>query len=726
MNSSGNLNSFAENMRIVVQNQQNTVSLLSGIQESIISEKNYVNVNIYDSEGNKKTYSLPSYQNVINEVNAVKNSLNSLIEGKGILKYVDGTYRQVQLTPIAEVPTKISGTSNPTTFSIDPNWFFESFMFPGAVVKIDLTDKVDDTSDRVLMRRVILKSDNTDATKLWKDSLSVNSYEYQQLISLLNSSKIEYAIDEQEIKFPLTTVEKQGSFQITDIRILEGNLWYYLNGISYYTVSKDGVSNAANNILQQGDMLSYQGTLLKIDEIDTIENKIRLSPYSGINNPGINSVLSYYQDPFRSKEISVRFGAHEYNLIYLKGVNESFNLAASEWSSPIIFATDELNYDEDPSTNFASFYYTNVSDWGARLIEEAKQKKVNASNALKPNAPVLNSSDFRVVQINTHIASNIDTSEIKKVVADIESNKSTILSLKNTISYQKTELQNTKSLSEYKSIQDQITTNSNEYSQLQTQYTSSVQYLRSLVKDQQAVLISPKYRIRGFFPYPELKYLTSDKAVEIIGFEIGYRYIKEDNTGSDLKTFTYKDPSTGQDVTGTFSDWNIVSSRMKEKVYDEKTGTYVWKVENISDGTEVNINQIDIPITKGEKVQIKVRSISEAGYPDNCMKSDWSSSIIISFPENLSTENSIESIIQDSNEDMMNSMITSSMNSSGIIAHLKDSIPNTNSVNGIYFNHIASNVAYEYKDETTGKVSTIPLQDIIDKIVKSGLIKDLV
>jgi hypothetical protein len=29
----------------------------------------------------------------------------------------------------------------------------------------------------------------------------------------------------------------------------------------------------------------------------------------------------------------------------------------------------------------------------------------------------------------------------------------------------------------------------------------------------------------------------------------------------------------------------------------------------------VNINQIDIPIQKGERVEIKARSISEAGYP---------------------------------------------------------------------------------------------------------------
>jgi len=70
-----------------------------------------------------------------------------------------------------------------------------------------------------------------------------------------------------------------------------------------------------------------------------------------------------------------------------------------------------------------------------------------------------------------------------------------------------------------------------------------------------------------------------------------------------------------------------------------------WKSENVADGSEININQIDIPITKGEKVEIKVRTISEAGYPDNPLKSDWSEPIIISFPSNLTTRNAMADLV---------------------------------------------------------------------------------
>ena len=56
--------------------------------------------------------------------------------------------------------------------------------------------------------------------------------------------------------------------------------------------------------------------------------RIRMKRVSGVQMPGMYSVLRYYEDPFREKSVRVRFGAHEYNIIYFKGVTEAFNLLA--------------------------------------------------------------------------------------------------------------------------------------------------------------------------------------------------------------------------------------------------------------------------------------------------------------------------------------------------------------------------------------------------------------
>ena len=133
-----------------------------------------------------------------------------------------------------------------------------------------------------------------------------------------------------------------------------------------------------------------------------------------------------------------------------------------------------------------------------------------------------------------------------------------------------------------------------------------------------------------------------------------------------------------------------------------------WQSENVADGSEININQIDIPITKGEKVEIKIRSISEAGYPDNPLKSAWSESVIISFPSNLNTTNAMAELVQEVNDDALHIAIRSDLSAAGLIAHMNDSISNENSVTGIYCHHMADNIAYEDTTES-GSVSTVKL-----------------
>jgi len=140
-----------------------------------------------------------------------------------------------------------------------------------------------------------------------------------------------------------------------------------------------------------------------------------------------------------------------------------------------------------------------------------------------------------------------------------------------------------------------------------------------------------------------------------------------------------------------------------------------WKTENVADGSEININQIDIPITKGEKVEIKVRSISEAGYPDNPLKSDWSESVTISFPDNLNTTNAMAELVQEVNDDALHIAIRSDLNAIGLIAHMNDSIANENSVSGVFCHHTAENIAYE-ESIPSGGVETINIQNKIEDL----------
>lgn len=417
-------------------------------------------------------------------------------------------------------------------------------MFPGATVNIDLTGKIEDSADRVRVSRIILDAKESNAQEIWNNNLSVNLYDYVSLKALLTYNNIHYSEDIETIELPLVSNTAAGEFQIVkDPEIISGKTWYKVDTINYSTISSDGEGEFKNNILSVGDVLAYENTLFSIQEIDQNTNKIRIKVINGTAIPGIYSIFKYYQDPFREKSINVRFGANEYNIIYIKGVNEEFNLLSNTWSTPIKFASNDLMYENDRNQTFLNFYNNNIVDWGANMIAEAKQRSIKAYYGTIPNAPTLIADDLRVVQINTQINAAIDAAEVKNTASEIETAKSQIASLKATIASQKTELQSITEMTAYNSMQQQIATNMTDLQNLQASYSTLVSNLKNIVKDNQAVNINPKYHIRGFFAIPPYKYRDIEETIpeEIIGFEIAYRYICNDNTGVKLNTFNYTD-----------------------------------------------------------------------------------------------------------------------------------------------------------------------------------------
>ena len=715
-----NINSFNEDMRQVIMNQNNHLAYLTALQRSMVNNEMFTAYDVERTDGTYEEFQLPTYTNIINQVEAVKNSIESLNKGTGTVTLNDGTRRQVKLTSVATAPARITSIENPSVFSVDSNWFFENLMFPGATVSVNLTGLVEDSADRCRIKRVILDSNDSNASAIWENNILPNDYTYQQLISLLSLNNVSFFEDEEDVEFPLVSNAFYGEFQITaDPEAIDGYIWYTIDTVNYATVTNEGINTGRNNILSTGDVLLYNNTLFTIVDIDVNAKRIRINQSSGVEMPGINSILYFYEDPFRNKTLNIRFGAHEYDIVYFKAIHEDYNLMANEWSVPMKFASDTLAYDVDNAITFNQFYVGNVVDWGANMIAEAKEQITKAYYGVIPNAPTLYSNDFRVVQINTQINAALDNADIKQTTADIESTKSEISTLKSTIAAQKTDLQSITDVAEYDSLQKQIKTNTIQLSSLQTQYASLVAYLQNLIKDNGAVNTDPKYHVRGFFAIPELKYFDEAKTrlEDIIGFEIAYRYIKEDETGVALNTYTYTGSDGEGSLMGTFSDWNFMQSVIKERHFNNDTGLFEWVSENTTDGSEININQIDIAISKGEKLEFRVRSISEAGYPENCLKSAWSNSAIIEFPSTLSMKNELASLIEDSNDEALDVAIENKINSLGLDTHIDDTVPNTNSVNGIYFKHLAENIAYEKKNETNNTVETQDMQSIIDYIL---------
>lgn len=713
---SDKVNSFTETVNSLVNQVNISLSSLVALNKSTTTQDDTVQMSIEQTDpitgdASTVTYSIPSYNYTINKVNSVSQSVDTFVKGEGVVLTNDGTYREVKTIPVPISPERITEVSAPSKFSVKSNWFFESMMFPQLTVKFDLKDKIDDRSDRVRVKRLIFDNHNDDETQWFLDNFSGSEYTYYDAVQFLNENNKKYWEDEENQMLPLNVEPYTGYFIVNEKRTIDSKEWFILDTLNYGETSDEPV--VKNYQLAIGNLLRFNNAIFKVDDINIPEKRVLLVLMSGLEYPSYGSKFEIYTEPFSEKIADIPIGYNECNIIFIKGINEDYNLLADDWSNSISFWTNNLIL-EDNTLTLSQYYNEYVADFGKQLEGQAKEKFIPAFLGIKPDAPIFNADQFQVSQINTQLNAALDTDEVKNTQTQIESTKTIINSLKSTISQQKAQLVELTDPGERNNLSDQIDSNISVLSKRTVEYQSLVRSLSTLAYENSAVSSSPKYRVRGFFDIPEGKSGTEDeKNQEIIQFEVSYRYLRLDNTGNPLNSYSYNDPSSGQTLTGVYSEWVILPSSIKEKVLDSSTGTFIWTQPSIADGEISNINQVDIPIQKGEKVEFKIRSISEAGWPLNAMKSDWSDSVVIEFPSNLKGSDQVSNILSDAVAEESTIKLDETLSSTGIYTHIDDSIPNPNAGDGTYFKHQAKYLAYdlETKDDA-GLVTTVRTTDL--------------
>lgn len=119
--------------------------------------------------------------------------------------------------------------------------------------------------------------------------------------------------------------------------------------------------------------------------------------------------------------------------------------------------------------------------------------------------------------------------------------------------------------------------------------------------------------------------------------------------------------------TAAFSPWTTLPSIAKKQVLDKATGLYTWSTEDMNNPDVININQLDIPINPNETIEIRIKSISEVGYPDSPVESEWSNTVSITFPDNLSSiTNQTSNIVTSANQDNVKNSVLSHLNNKGL------------------------------------------------------------
>ena len=651
---SNSLSYFLEKALILEKNSLETVSKVS---DAVTSQKDTVTITLTDPQNpsNTITYSIPSFGYLKSEIERLDNSIKTLSNldvGKGSrIQLSDGTYRKIVASKLDCEAPDITTTNKITNFNFRSNWLFEDMMDPYLYANVDLSNCVPTETERVLIQRYILNCTNTKQLDYFNNTLkkvsSKSKLTYKSFLKGLLNYGITYILDENYYDLPPIRRRYSGEFEID--RILENTLSpngkntlgrIILKSLSY-TDNNSGVENTVT--LAKNDILEIKETpattRYMVTYVDTTTNEIkikRLEGYSPITNETIFKISSNQVKKI-SVEIPVSFDRRE--VIFIKAIDPDSNIPSNKWSPGIVFYTNDLKYTspQGVTTRLETFYQKNVVDFGNIILSYSKDYYPSIIEGIKPDAPVLHydaedgtASDFKIVQINKQLEEGIETNTFKKLIADKEITLSQINNNNKLVEQQKEIIQTTNfaTTTEKLNAQNKLA----EYIKNQEMYTAAYNSVVNQIKSQYAAtyIEKPKYRVRGFWGIPSPKIGKSSGQQQIIQFKVRYRYLSESGVANKEEEFTYLDGTTN--ATGRFSNWIETLTPMRRRIKGSD-GTYSWEKVNTADPEQVNINQLDLPIQNGEKIEIQIKSISEAGFPTNPMESDWSDSVIIAFSD---------------------------------------------------------------------------------------------
>jgi hypothetical protein len=710
-------NSFVTIAEQIQLLNNNTVAVLTSMNKIVTSEDSAVNVTQLDNEGNETTYALPTVGKLQSDINNLNNNVKRLAGmNNNTVHVIDGTStKKIFLSDLNREPNQIDRLNVVSNFTSTNNWFFESLMNPTLSVNFDLTGKVGNDVDGVISRRYIIDFEkdatNNYTTKgtqarneffdLFVNKTDININDFLDWMTnptntgVQNNSTPRY--DEQFFEFAFQEVKDHGIFSVMkqEVDTVNNKLWYHIYPFKYTD------SGGTEKVVQKGDeiVLNRQDSVTRWKILETSisssDFRIRVERIEGYDPiPTGANVLKYYGSKSVNNIVQVTVGFDEYLVIFVKPTNSRNKIKGNIWSKGTGLYTNDLVLDTDSNVSMAQYYLDTVYDYGT-LLKDMIVKSIPSKYGLTPNAPVLNDTNFKVVQINKHLTDTNDSQKLKDLHSQKNNTKTQLDQVNNAIIQKNKEL----SVKKYASIAEK-NKSQNELSKLVQQQSTLSGLLTSLTTQIKSMTdtvnkADAKFRVRGFWPIPDPVQEQGYRPQEVVQFMIQYRYSSKTGTENQTEGYSVVDKDNAT-KTGYFSNWNQLLSDLRKRTYDEATETWTWGIEDVSDADTPNINQLDIPIQAQEKVEIRVKAISEVGYPDSQILSDWSNILTVVFPDDLNNvlgEN--EFILQEAQQDNMTIEFEQTLQSRGINQHVSESF----TINEQYVAHTDKSIQTIFKDD---------------------------
>ena len=743
------------------------LQLLKALNDSFYTNQEHLSVNL--DEG---SFAIPSFISLENKINSLQNNFDNLvnapISSEAYFTF-DGNSRAIEVKKYEQSPSPVS-LNNQSHFYHENNQVLKDFLTPVPYLRFNLNNLPNDITT-VVVRKVaaisstaktlfaeLLGGDNVVSKKVtWGDFKKV-------LDGLVQDT--DYILYDTTKSLPIREGQGSGSYVIREIvdEYVDDNLDQHI--ILRFATDIEGYQKSLTRLLFDqtietklvpGDYLvTWDGKVkFQLEELNFNTNTIKarvcfgdytdMVPFTGASSVDSNSIsemskMKYFSSLdntqlFESENyVKVPLEEDQYIYVAIAPLNSRMNIRAP-WGEGLVVNVDKLTREdagEGEDEHFRAYYDTcrNIGD----ILNEISKVMSNTTtshtseelDAFQAAKPELEKEILKVVHINKHLD---ETTTIKNIRA--------LYSQKNAYNADLTETQNSLTVlqEQLSAIDFEDTTGIRAKTQNQidelTKHKNELTNALIKISDEIALtannslvpIENAKYRIRGFFDFVEFvdglnkAGYTDITEGNIKGISVQYRYRNIQQEVGTATTFVKDRDNSGSiesNETFIFSDWNRLATPLRPKVRIPVTGNYEPE-EDTSNKNLPSFNQIDIPITQGEIVDVRLRVIYDFGYPFIQMMSDWSDVTTFEFPEEFIKDVDITTIIDENNSDIETNRFNSILSNEGVIDHVGDKI-------------LDQDVTYFHKPENissgfyTAERRIIPLRDKLkdmdDKIVQ--------
>lgn len=702
------------------------LDILKTLNESFFTNKSHINTNIAGVN-----YSIPSFLSLENKVNALRDDFENLVNapktGEAHFTF-DGSSRVIELRGYTNTPAAIN-LPEVNEFDMESNNIFKDFLNPVPYINFSLSDVPDDIVT-VDIKKVIPK--NTELLEKLidiigeKTSISYSWADLYKILSMYNKDNGDYVEYDTIQRLPVRKTIGTATYVVESIvrDEIDENLDEYItlklrSDIDGYTknLTYKIFDDTIDKYLSVGDQLvTYDDSAkMEIVEIQSNTNTLKVKVLNGeylnllptedviddTNEVFDNSKLKFFStiESDNDKYIHVPLEEDQYVFVAIAPLNDRMNIRAP-WGDGLIINTSKLLRGDE---KFSDYYDQNVRNIGDILSDMTSMMSVPLSNYTEDEfneitgyKPVIDANNIAVVQINSHLNDTDNVKNIRSLYAQKNVIKTQLDEILSKISNINTKL-NQMSFDDTTGLRSTYSNQLVEYNQTRNELNTSLNKIINEIavnaNNSDIPIENAKYRIRGFYDVPS--------GMNIKGIKVQYRYKNLNNTSG--KAVTIGDRFL-------FSDWNDMEGFLNPKIVVFEKGQYKFKQQDSTDGLNVpSYNQIDIPISQGETVDIRLKVVYEYGYPFVEVTSDWSDIVNITFPVEYLKDVQILDIISENNNDIETNRFENIISDKGITSHVDDKIIDQD----ITYYHNPSHIASGFY---TTERRIIPLKDKLEEL----------